>query len=170
MFDSYFFVWVLWWKRTVILWNDIKLSQQSGCRNLKTFINRKIFAFGRRSRRFRRQVERPSIAPPRWSHRVPLLCASSLGCLCGDGHASSSAGLNILFTSTLLETRAHIRQRKRRRVFGLHLRPSRPCPPPHRVRCRLHALHLCAPDGNDTHPSRSISSVLKVNTWEGGNI
>lgn len=41
---------------------------------------------------------------------VPLLCVSSLGCLCGDGHRSSSAGLNILFTSTLLERGARIRQ------------------------------------------------------------
>lgn len=65
------------------------------------------------------QVERPSIVPPRWSHRLPLLCVSSLGCLCGDGHRSSSAGLNILFTSTLLERRAYIRQES----------PSNPPPP-----------------------------------------
>lgn len=38
---------------------------------------------------------------------VPLLCVSSLICLWGDGHRSSSDGLNILFTSTLLKTHRH---------------------------------------------------------------
>lgn len=37
-------------------------------------------------------------------------------------------------------------------------------PPPH-----LHALHLYAANVDDTYPSRSISSALKVNTWGRGH-
>lgn len=105
------------------------------------------------------------------SHQVPLLCVSSLACLWGGGQRSSSAGLNILFTNTLLDTHTHTQQIEntisQQHVFGLHLRlhTAPLCGAP-----RLHALHVYAPNVGGTHPSRSISSALKVNTWGRGNI
>lgn len=64
---------------------------------------------------------------------VPLLCVSSLICLWGDGHRSSSDGLNILFTSTLLNNN---KLSSLVFVFAVDVRSCR-------WRCvHLHALHL----------------------------
>ena len=73
-------------------------------------------------------------------HLVPLLCVSSLICLWGDEHRSSSDGLNILFTSTPLKTQTNMSC-----VFPLHMR-SRVLPPhEHGIWVDLHALNLCDP-------------------------
>lgn len=81
------------------------------------------------------------------SHQAPLLCISSLGCLWGVGQRSSSAGLNILFTNTLLETgiQTHNRQTTPSAhimLLSLHVRlhaaPS-VCAPP-----LIYMLCICA--------------------------
>ena len=97
-------------------------------------------------------------------HLVPLLCVSSLICLWGDGHRSSSDGLNILFTSTLLKTHQCVSYTYAPR---LHVR-WHALPPLRVMLLWICILCICMSrwKWKHTHPSLSISSVLKVNTWK----
>lgn len=76
------------------------------------------------------------------SHQVPLLCVSSLACLWGGGQRSSSAGLNILFTNTLLDTHTHTTDREHHQpttcVWFAFAAPH--CPS---VRCPSFACFTC---------------------------
>lgn len=75
-------------------------------------------------------------------HQAPLLCVSSLACLWGGGQRSSSAGLNILFTNTLLDTHTHTTDREHHEpttcVWFAFVAPH--CPS---VRCPSFACFTC---------------------------
>lgn len=103
------------------------------------------------------------LGPLSGSHLVPLLCVSSFICLWGDGHRSSSDGLNILFTSTLLKNTQEQTCAIRIAFAFVVTCTSSVCV------ASICILSICMMEmkmSAHTHPSLSISSVLKVNTWK----